>query len=128
MKHEHTRHARSHSCLRREMSSVSPEKHHRAGKLVPMIETRTLVRYHSGMEAPPPETIEMPGLTGAVPGSRSLSWQVVICFYVRNHCRLMSGCTHTLSLPRSPPYLGSSSTPRRYSWVVFQVVDSVCWE
>jgi len=60
----------------------------------------------------------------------SVSWQVSIHFDLGDCCRLIPNFFLSLALilVLSQTTLNSSSTPRRHSQVIFQVVDSVCWE
>lgn len=102
MEHKHTQHVRSHSCLRRETSSVSPERHHSAGK--GFRDRGKYTREISFRNGSPTSRNSLDAWSyWAVPGFWSRSWQVIIRFYIRNHCRLMSACTHTPSLPRPHP-------------------------
>lgn len=73
----------------------------------------------------------MPGLTDGVQGSQSLSWLVIIRFYLRDYCRLISNCFLSLSLAlflSSPSNYPGLIVNSKKAQVIFLVVDSVCWE
>lgn len=74
---------------------------------------------------------EMLGFFNAVQGSQSVSWQVIIHFYLRDCCKLISNfflsllLLRSLSLSNYPELIFNSKKAQSGH---FQVVDSVCWE